>query len=1068
MIKQFIKYKTVIVSVSTIISFFTHAYVQATDGGLPEERKGSQSTPSQNKNKEKEREKEGDGQGKMPKKEEELAEILQRQPSYTKFRSPNLPPEIINQILEMIYEPEDYSNLKVVNTEFKNILEEILEKEQKSYEEKPSTFTEANRQWRLAWYTARAHPQQSLELLKKAAYQHQLSAMTRLGYKYLHGDNVSKEPDLAFDQYLLPAAEQKHPQAQYVVGTIYEWGTEKLQKKDREKAKEWYEKAAKQGHAKSMLRLGYHYEGNIKVVHFNLRGSRGNKEKVKDENEELAEKYFYLAAKKAYYYQSELLGEVHRELSHMKSPEAAFLTAKVYELLSKGEDAYKNWAIEKYKKAGKAGHTQALEVIQSRAELGDPSYQCAYAELFLEEKRYEEGLKWLNIAAHNNYGQAYYILGQVYENGEYGIERDLEEALDLYYKAWQTNSVPGREAAQRIYEIAGMGRDEGDKKAQFLRGKIYELEKEYRHAKSFYEKSSNQDYLEASEALGILYADSHSDKEQRGINRSAYSAKKYLKGPAEKDFPAAQYFLGRVYMEGGEGVEKDIPNALKLFEKAAENKHPRALLFMGRFHEKGEHDLEPNKDKALELYKEAARFGDKKALYHAGRLILEVNPTDEEGKSLIEKSCEKGKRIKQYDGLISHVELSHLEGALMSLRKKLQEKTKESVEEAAKEFEKWYPHYSLKDYWEHTSFSGPIVKSAKRLSIDKWPHQSWKQALGSWLFFPQELEDLYDPTISIYGRSYNQYSLAYSAYYRNPLAYYHLSKLVESYNLSEEDEEDSMVKLEGYFYQKAVTYLESVRTYEDNKIETEPFEYARGLLEKYLGESDGKSWFKQGHKRGDPRATYYLALSSDEKEKKINLYKQANKRGCKKALLKIASNSTNPQVAFNKYAKAGKKGIAEGYYHTGNMILNKGFRLLPLEGEAVKKEHEYLGFRSLRIAGEDGMLTAFDTAARYALKVGKVELAKRLYVEKGDNGDAKGYCDAGVLALRNKKVERIEEAKKYYLKAQKLGDMLSQFKIAELEDVQEEKSKLSDEADRLYQDRFEELMKITQSESREN
>lgn len=62
--------------------------------------------------------------------------------------------------------------------------------------------------------------------------------------------------------------------------------------------------------------------------------------------------------------------------------------------------------------------------------------------------------------------------------------------------------------------------------------------------------------------------------------------------------------------------------------------------------------------------------------------------------------------------------------------------------------------------------------------FDEWPEQDHVSALLGYLFFPSELENLYDSEASIYSRPAVRLALAYSAKENNLLALYHLVNMI--------------------------------------------------------------------------------------------------------------------------------------------------------------------------------------------------------------------------------------------------------------------------------------------------
>lgn len=90
--------------------------------------------------------------------------------------------------------------------------------------------------------------------IKAAADQGQTDAAFAMGAICYFGDYGQAVDYKAAYPYLLKAAEAGHPEAQNMVGIL--WDTALLEKKDVKEAEKWFRKAAHQGHIKAQSNLG--------------------------------------------------------------------------------------------------------------------------------------------------------------------------------------------------------------------------------------------------------------------------------------------------------------------------------------------------------------------------------------------------------------------------------------------------------------------------------------------------------------------------------------------------------------------------------------------------------------------------------------------------------------------------------------------------------------------------------------------------------------------------------------------------------------------------------------------
>ncbi|MHB9147984.1 MAG: tetratricopeptide repeat protein [Candidatus Amoebophilus sp.] len=94
---------------------------------------------------------------------------------------------------------------------------------------------------------------EALKWFLEAAKQSYAKAQYNLGLMYAHGRGIPEKDYMQAFNWIRESAIQKYVEAQYVIGLFYRngYGVDK----DYAKAKEWYEKAANQGHAKAQREL---------------------------------------------------------------------------------------------------------------------------------------------------------------------------------------------------------------------------------------------------------------------------------------------------------------------------------------------------------------------------------------------------------------------------------------------------------------------------------------------------------------------------------------------------------------------------------------------------------------------------------------------------------------------------------------------------------------------------------------------------------------------------------------------------------------------------------------------
>lgn len=249
--------------------------------------------------------------------------------------------------------------------------------------------------------------ERALNLLKSAAEKNYTPAYRPLAKLYYNGyKKVPQDKEKAFEWYL-KAAEAGEVDAFPNVAYAYREGDGTL--KDVNKAKEWYEKGVEAGDPASMRGLGYMYDPDYKGF------------------ETDAEKTFDLMKKG---YEAAVKANDKIEIGNC----ANYIGVCYLDGLGVSKDP--SAVIEWYTKAAEAGNGMAMKNLGATYYWGEPGIP----------KDYDKAFYWLTKAAKENYLYAKLLLGECYEYGR-GVEMNKAKARAIYdelvqkdhYKAAESN-----------------------------------------------------------------------------------------------------------------------------------------------------------------------------------------------------------------------------------------------------------------------------------------------------------------------------------------------------------------------------------------------------------------------------------------------------------------------------------------------------------------------------------------------------------------------------------------------------------------------------------------------------
>jgi TPR repeat protein len=92
---------------------------------------------------------------------------------------------------------------------------------------------------------------------------------------------------------------------------------------------------------------------------------------------------------------------------------------------------------------------QAIQLYRSAAEQGNPGGELVLGQRYASgegvEQSFEEALMWINRAVDQEHPEALLFLGEMYELGGIGLEKDMQEATRLWRRAAELGNAHARQ-----------------------------------------------------------------------------------------------------------------------------------------------------------------------------------------------------------------------------------------------------------------------------------------------------------------------------------------------------------------------------------------------------------------------------------------------------------------------------------------------------------------------------------------------------------------------------------------------------------------------------------------------
>ncbi len=394
--------------------------------------------------------------------------------------------------------------------------------------------------------------------------------------------------------WLVKAADHDHPQAQVELGQYYWNGKESggiyedTVARDREKAREWWERAAARGNVAAMKELAWRYEKGADGFPVNPRRAGelwGAIAKSMDQGLEGVEGDRQTATE---YRQRAAASTALQRDAERGVPEAQI------ELGNRLLDA---------ESPSREDKEQGLGLLERAAEQGDVETQYNLGSMYMfgrngAQKDLERGRKWWDRAVEQNYVRALEYVADAHVTGQYGYPVDFLKAKAQF------------EVLVAAYRDGRYGVAPDPRKEQYFASALQDVNRRmgrvggtYQPMEDLRAKAQAGDG-EAQYQLGKQLLESYSMEAHR-------EAVEWWNKAASHGHHEAQFELVKYYEHGTSFVPQDHRRVVELLEQATEGKHPKAMLALALAYEKGRYGLPQDLPKAKALYEEILEAGDK-------------------------------------------------------------------------------------------------------------------------------------------------------------------------------------------------------------------------------------------------------------------------------------------------------------------------------------------------------------------------------------------------------------------------------------------------------------------------
>ncbi|PXW46521.1 TPR repeat protein [Klebsiella oxytoca] len=392
-----------------------------------------------------------------------------------------------------------------------------------------------------------ANAQEAFKWFMQAALQGDDKSQYTVGFMYKSGSGIEQNQTLAFEWYL-KSAEQGHNWSQLEVAKMLRSGTG--DEADLAKAFAWCVKSAESGYDVAQTELGVMYFHGWGVAQ-DYHQAREWYLRAADQGESAAQHNLSIL------YRDGLgvpVDDIQSFAWCFKSAHAGFTDAQ-YEL------GYKYY----YSQGVEQDYVQAYEWFYKVAEQN----HCCRSQFYIGQiyfhgdivdSDYHQAFYWLNLAAEQNYSYAQYALGMLYLEGA-GVEKNSKTAFNYFHAA----ALQGIAVAQNRVAIMF---DDGNG-----------VNQDFHQACKWYTLAAEQGHNDSQFNLALLYKNHLSD-----YRHAVYWFTQAFEQSEDTD---AAFMLHKIYLEGGEGAEKDEEQGFTWCARAALRGHKQAQDALSTLYHRG-------------------------------------------------------------------------------------------------------------------------------------------------------------------------------------------------------------------------------------------------------------------------------------------------------------------------------------------------------------------------------------------------------------------------------------------------------------------------------------------------
>ena len=249
--------------------------------------------------------------------------------------------------------------------------------------------------------------------------------------------------------------------------------------------------------------------------------------------------------------------------------------------------AYDLWA-----DATEKGHRNSFRLCQTAAEAGHARGQYLLAQFYQDgigiPVNISLALHWFQRSAEQNYAPAQCQLGVIHCNGELGLEKDPEAAVQWFRLAADQNDPGGRAWLARCCYL-GVGVEQNKDEAARIWKELAQSSYHYPHGDpasqaelgrlllcegyngynpkegvKWLRKSADQNHASAQTVLGILYYNGFGNVIKQNWNE----ARRLFREAAKQGNSESQYYLGEIFFDGN-GVQMNRKEALRWYKRSS-------------------------------------------------------------------------------------------------------------------------------------------------------------------------------------------------------------------------------------------------------------------------------------------------------------------------------------------------------------------------------------------------------------------------------------------------------------------------------------------------------------------